>query len=519
MTRSGQLLIASVFTCILSAAALAQVLSPATEPSATTGVPLTVSLAPVYESQTGGISLRPPADAKQVTRGSEADLIVEFINEQKQWALKVNRTTFERPMQLSSDSDAPLDRQGILQLTAAAFKQGQINVEVVRQDVVNAGDTDIGRLAMRYGPPQQRKLAQQAIFKSADRVFYTLTFNSPSAKSDETNVADAAEIEAVNTFNAIVDTVKLLDRRFIKQEQDQRLRRTQALLVNFNQRRLADVAQKQQWMRIIRDGEDIGYLYVVEEPYTYGGTEGLLVLIRSRTTPDAGIMVDGASSLWASYDRKEEFWVSNFMLNNGQPKAGKVSETGTSYQRVRNIRVDPATAAPGEKIDRNAIIRQEDEFLLTVERTASGSAGVPLIRQLPPYYLSQMLGHLLPRLLPLDEPAGYLFVSWVSDRQELMFRYVDVAIEEDVDIFGKKMRAVPVLDRLGLEGTPTIHYLSPEGEYLGAKTETLDGKGKTVVSWILPTDAATLTAKWKDAVLTRPETAAPVSKPKARTGR
>src|SRR5690606_26368642 len=147
-----------------------------------------------------------------------------------------------------------------------------------------------------------------------------------------------------------IETVRLLDRVHIKQEQDERLRRTQALMVNFHERKLTDVAQKQQWLRLIRDGRDIGYMYVVEEPYVYGNDNGLLVLVRSRTVPDKDVVVEAAASLWVSYDRKNEFWVSNAIVDDGQPKKSKLSETGTSYQRIKNVRVP---GADGVDADRN----------------------------------------------------------------------------------------------------------------------------------------------------------------------
>ena len=56
--------------------------------------------------------------------------------------------------------------------------------------------------------------------------------------------------------------------------------------------------------------------------------------------------------------------------------------------------------------------------------------------------------------------------------------------EQMVDLGGKQVRAVPISDRIGLEGQPTIHYMSPEGKYLGSVN-------KSARITILPTDAAT----------------------------
>ena len=67
----------------------------------------------------------------------------------------------------------------------------------------------------------------------------------------------------------------------------------------------------------------------------------------------------------------------------------------------------------------------------------------------------------------------------------------------NVTIGGESIRAVPIKDRIGLQGSVTTHYMSLDGKYLGSVNE--DSKVT-----ILPTDAATLENIWKDANLTRP---------------
>ena len=47
-----------------------------------------------------------------------------------------------------------------------------------------------------------------------------------------------------------------------------------------------------------------------------------------------------------------------------------------------------------------------------------------------------------------------------------MLRYLDVGAEQRVTIAGEAMRAIPIQDRLGLEGSVTTHYVSSNGKYL-----------------------------------------------------
>jgi hypothetical protein len=105
---------------------------------------------------------------------------------------------------------------------------------------------------------------------------------------------------------------------------------------------------------------------------------------------------------------------------------------------------------------------------------------------------------MLPRLLPLDRPVTYLFQSYVSDQHEVVHRYVDVGFEKEVTIDGRKVKAIPVSDRIRLEGSPTVHYMTRDGKYLGS--ENVAAK-----VWILPTDRATLERLWKDADLRKQE--------------
>src|SRR5205814_8550627 len=121
----------------------------------------------------------------------------------------------------------------------------------------------------------------------------------------------------------------------------------------------------------------------------------------------------------------------------------------------------------------------------------------PKTVQLPPFYLPQAMGHLLPRILPRWDPKSYLFANYVPDLAEVAYRFVDVGPEQEVTLDGQKLHAISIKDRIGLEGSITTHYISPEGKYLGSTNVDSD-------ITILPTDRATLEKVWKDAVLDRP---------------
>jgi hypothetical protein len=119
------------------------------------------------------------------------------------------------------------------------------------------------------------------------------------------------------------------------------------------------------------------------------------------------------------------------------------------------------------------------------------------------------MGQMLPRLLPNDKEK-YMFAFYVSNQKNVMARYVDVDAATDVVLDGQQVHAIPISDRIGVDGITTIHYVSRQGEWLGSVNE--DSKLQ-----VLPTDAGTLANIWKNFAVCQvppvPEDAPVVKKP------
>jgi hypothetical protein len=215
--------------------------------------------------------------------------------------------------------------------------------------------------------------------------------------------------------------------------------------------------------------------------------------------------------MFTSLDRKHEDWqhIVNLVASKGQPNEEKrqTMEFGYSEIRLRRVvegprdpKVDPNEKDPNMKDPRNPALRDVESYALRVERATQGrNANMKPEAHVPsPWYIPQAIGQMLPRLVPLNRPVTYLFQSYVGEQHEVILRYVDVGFEKEVQLNGQTVRAIPISDRIRLEGTPTIHYMSPDGHYLGSVNE--DAK-----IMILPTDKATLEKIWKNPDLTRPE--------------
>lgn len=463
-----------------------------------------------------GLSLRAPRGMVAARRVGSGD-VIEFYDEPRQWTLKVSKTKTQEPSGILTWRDkAGIAHPGLLDSTLAAVSGALGKHEVLRQDLINIGAHDVGMLALRYNEGGQTWLTQQAIIQASDTMYYLIALKTPvvedrAGAAPATRPAGAApaisagEREAVQTFRQVLDTVQILDLTAVREDQNNRLYATRALLVNFTPKHLHDALIPQQWLRIVRDGKDVGYTYVIEEqaagipdPLTAeqrkaGKTrpeiepgDGVLIGMRTWRAPakEGAPEIEAESWMYVSPDLRHEDWSQGVVARQPQadPKADPVIDFRTEFGSS----------------DRRRTREGRDEYLLNVTIVARRENPKPVARVLPPFYLTQAIGQLLPRLVPLNHPKGYLFYSYVSDQQELVARYIDVLPEARVTFNGQLVRAVQVTDKFGIEGSVTTHYMTPEGQYLGSEN-------KDTKLLVLPTDEQTLLGLWKDAKLTDPQ--------------
>jgi hypothetical protein len=495
--------------------ALGQV-APATRPAGDATAPAPIPglgftettpemLGPQFMSQAAGISLRPPAGVKTVRRVS-GDTVVEFVNDEKKWVLRVTRTVLTKPMKLSVPSQPGQNGdRGMLELSVETLQGKLPNNKVLRQDVIPLAKHDAGMTIMRAAIGPQDQFIQQAIIQANEQLYYTIYMSAPGQAAS--TPADAppkpGETEAASVFRAVLDSVEILDQEKLRAEQDDRLFKTRSLFLNWNEAKIRSVLIPEQWMRVMKDGKDVGYSYIVEEPETRGTSPGIKIGIRSRMVlPPPLIQLDGEVWYHVSFDRRSEAWSSLSLFTEAKDRY-LVSEFGTSSQRRKPV--PDKTALGTEGIDpRNPGIKLIDTYTLSVHRKTKDVTAPPIDRDLPPYYIPQAIGHLLPRLLPLGEQRGYLFACWVANEAEVKLRYVDVGKQKEVTFGGQKLQVIPVTDRLGYDGAPTVHFMTMSGKYLGSESTSLDANGTRTVLTVMPTDAATLTGLWRNADLSAP---------------
>jgi len=489
--------------------------------------PATDRLGAPFEDPAAGIAFSPPAGAKEI-RGLPGDVIVRYVDDDRHWVLAVTKMTFDHPVRLSNPAaakpapDAMKTSKGIVDLLADKLKSDAPSAEILRQDVITVAGLDVGMLAARYTVAPQTNLTQQAIFKADDQNFYLFNLTTPAPRVGP--LGNDPNVQAsVATFTDMIDTVRLLEQTSVREEQVDRLIHTRTLFVNWTPEKIKSVLVKEQWLRLMRDGRDVGYSYVVEEvardlprpgqkesEFT-GGDEGALIGIRSRAVPRAGVRVDSESWMWVSFDRKHEKWSTTEYIDRGKDASGKpqidhVGNVGSTDEEAetvfdKTLIGHPEQIGPGkDDVDKSQPpFRRTEVYKLNAEQFGKDQSSAPFVQQLPVFYIPQALADLLPRLVPRKEAAKYMFATYVPDaaRPAVMARYVDVGLEQEATLGGQKILAIPVRDRIGLEGSVTTHYVSAAGEYLGSMNP--DTKVE-----IIPSDSATLERLWKDVDLSRP---------------
>jgi hypothetical protein len=469
-------------------------------------------LADRFQSVAAGVSFCPPLGMKEILRPL-SDEIVRFIDDRRHWVLEVTKIELDHPIELQNikKPDGGLV-QGLMARTLAGIEKATPGAQIYRQDQINVGTVDVGVIVARYQLASETNITQQAMVQRSSTVYYVFNLTTPAPRDGPVD-KDPDVQSAVKTFNQMIDSVRLLDQSQIREDQNQRLYRTRTLFVGLDEARLTGMLKPQQWLRILQDGKDIGYNYVVEEvgndlpregeiARELAGPEGILIGIRGRLYPQPGIEADELSWMWMSADRKQEKWSHiarsrqmgsttdlNVVGNIG------VVDTTTKYRRDPNLE-------PGEKTSQGwdanqPAVRPVEVHTLTAKSPYAGSNDATITREVPVWYIPQALGYILPSVVAGQGTRTYLFASWVPEKQEVMTRYVEVLGERDGELAGKPVHGIVVQDRFGLEGSVNMIYLDKDGSFLGS----YNADSKITV---LPSDPDSLKKIWKDVNLSRP---------------
>jgi hypothetical protein len=522
-----------IFFAVTNAAG-ADSAAPDTAPSTEPSIHKTDLLGPKYVSHVHGIEFRPPADCVQIDKAA-ADTIVEFDRDDYNWQLKTWSVRLERSLPLTIHKDQfGHEQDGVVEITLANIKQQTPAVEVLRNEVINVGRVRVGMIAVRYETANhERRFTQQAIFEAPDadnKFYYFFDLTGPGKPKDEPDdIVNPAEKLAHDTFAEVVDSVSLLDRTNIVEYQRQGLYSTMGLFVIWNAdhyKMIQSALVSEQYQRIIRDGQDVGYQHVVEdfEPNSKAPEESTLRIgVRSRMMPTPLQQWDTDTWMISSADRKHEHWKTSARCTNNKGELiDSFSQVGVSDEQTKAFVIDTAPDANGSldpDRDHNTLHRGplgqgnvDVDTRRTLEATTTHQQTQlsPFRMDVPVFYVPQAFSYLLPELLPL-KPKNYMFATFVPTTAQktgasggnVMSRYMEVLPVQHVTFHGQELDAIPITDKITLEGAVTTYYLSPQRKFLGSTSSFTDGDKTTTIE-VVPTDSQTLGHIWNRPDLSRP---------------
>jgi len=517
--------------------------TPATEPS----VPKTDLLGPKFTSHVHGIEFQPPLNCTRIDK-TAPDSIVEFDRDDYNWQLKVWSARLERSLSLSVHKDQfGTERDGVMEITLANIKRQSPDVEVLRDEVINVGRVRVGMIAVRYETAaHDRRFTQQAIVEAPDaddRLYYFLDLTGPGKPRLEANdVVNPAEKLAYDTFGQVVDSIVLLDRTNLVDFQRQSLYGTMGLFVLWtadNSAMVRSALLPEQYQRIIKDGQDVGYEHVVEEfePNTKSPESSILKIgVRSHLSsrqssgqalgsPGQPLYWDTETWMFSSADRKHEHWKTAARCTDERGRLiDSFSQVGVSDEQTKAFAIEPRATPDGSLLPQegaNNTLRSgplgqgnvdiENRRTLEVNTTHQTTQLNPFHLDVPVFYVPQAFGFLLPEILPL-KPKTYMFATFVPNNPDsspsaaignVMARYVEVLPIRHIKFRGQEFDAVPITDKITLDGPVTTFYLSIDGKFLGS-TASIPAGDLTTTLEVVPTDAQTLGHIWN-----RPDLSAP----------
>jgi hypothetical protein len=511
--------------------------APSTEPSADADLHKTDLVGPVFTSHAHGIEFRPPLNCVKVDK-AQPDSIVEFDRADYDWRLNVWTVNLQQSLPLSIHKDQyGATQDGVMEITLARIKQQTPNAEVVRNELINVGKIRVGMIAVRYETAtHERRFTQQAIIEppdADDRLYYFFDLTGPGKPQYEADdVINPAEKLAFDTFAEVIDSIRLLDRSSIVEYQRQALYDTRELFVLWGGEHSLLVKSglvAEQYQRIIKDDQDVGYQHITEEfqPNMKDSTASMVkVAVRTWMSPTPLQQWNTNTVMFSSADLKHEHWETTSQCTDARGKIiDTLSQIGASDQATEAVQLQPKENPGGSLLPQEPRDR-DDEFggplgqgnvdleirrSLEVRTTHRGVELNPFRIETPPFYIPQAFSFILPNILPL-KPKTYMFATFVPNSPQntsannlgnVMARYVEVLPIQQVNFRGQTFDAAPITDKITLEGPVTTYYLGLDGKFVGSTTTYTDGDKSTTVE-VIPSDSQTIEHIWSHPDLSAP---------------
>jgi len=267
--------------------------------------------------------------------------------------------------------------------------------------------------------------------------------------------------EVQKIYEAVIHSIDVQNPKELDQLRAQEISNGQARLKQFTPARLRQAIRPEEWLRIVENNQDVGYMCIKNKTDTSMGLPGVRVDIQTRFFLGRNTY-DSTSNFFASDNGTQEFW-----------------SIRTTIRPIQPALAQKANAPPNINSWAETGVRSNHKITVSLERPS----GIDKHewQQPPQGYLSQIKVHLLDRLLGNPESQTMGFYAYHPNSQKIVYRTTSVETAPD--------GTTAIHTRPSPEQDEYVTYYTPDGKFI---KRLLPG-GRS----ILPATKQELAVKWR----------------------
>lgn len=378
-----------------------------------------------------GLSLRPWAGA-QTLEPPPPGMLAQFVGEGIQLRVFVRQAGEERQArqrqhqgQLRAQRRAPveeIDMEQVMEWAPRRMAFTNPDASVLEQNLGRIADRPAARLV--YHIPSARSLDPDSAWSRLLRQRLVgggqgepegdwilaqafMQIDPYTVVRFELSAGLEVQDRALATFGALLESVELTDPRELDEHRRQWIAAGEQWLNGLDPAHRQAHLHEPRWLRILKDGEDVGYRRVTREAVTELGEPGVRVEVAEHLhTQQASF--DSFSEFFESDDGLMEMWSIRTAQQRGDAMAQRLHPGGAASRS--------AAAETGLRSGQSLTVSSEGPEQLDEQEWP----------ELPQAYLSQVNLHLLGRLLPRDEQRTLAFYAYHSASDRVALRIVRV---------------------------------------------------------------------------------------------
>ncbi|MEX2673633.1 MAG: hypothetical protein WD294_16155 [Phycisphaeraceae bacterium] len=326
-----------------------------------------------------GVSLRLPVGVRTVRRTGDSYQL-RAADEEDMFAMGVVVKQSRRELRMTDVmAQAKTQVAGVHRTT-----------ELLEEYAMEVGGVDIGVVMFRLPDTEQDDaFFGQALVQIDPSTFAIIEISSSWGDADVVRP----------TFEAMIKTLELQGIDDLEEQRRKELERTQTWRRDLGITALHDALVEEQLFRIVEDGNDIGYMRMLQEQTEQNGKSGITVRVQSRVMIST-FNIDSQAIFFASDDDTTELW-----------------EVRTTQRPQRGNGEEQTTVETG--------IRTGADIVVSHDRPL-GSKRKELTRP-PMGYVPLAETWVLPQVLPNDRPGTYGFYSYNPNEGGVTYRTEQVS--------------------------------------------------------------------------------------------